>query len=397
MFIMKLLFLLLLIISAVFYIMYLWDFALILLIIMLVLPIAMFLIAFITSRMMSVSFNMLEDSAVKNENFPVQLCISSRSPFPVGKAEAHIEYYNVFNNQINVFELFLPIQAMNSQSVTFKLSSKYCGIIKIRCAYIRITDPLRIFSFKVGKNLRAELPVMPESREISGEVYFSDRVNEESSIFSEHKPGDDPSEVFDLRGYNPGDKLNRIHWKLSSKKDEFIVKDYSLPIDIPAVIFLDLKCYEDNEYTLPVFDTLAETLISISQFMLENERIHTVVYFNSVEKDFEEIQITDLETLTETVKRIILSINDNLYCQSPDVYLSDHGDLSLSSFTFISSSKEPDVLEYIDENVDADIRNAVIVVNTPDEAAEISTIYSSIHVTPVVIGRITASIKEIEL
>ena len=397
MFIMKLLFLLLLIISAVFYIMYLWDFALILLIIMLVLPIAMFLIAFITSRMMSVSFNMLEDSAVKNENFPVQLCISSRSPFPVGKAEAHIEYYNVFNNQINVFELFLPIQAMNSQSVTFKLSSKYCGIIKIRCAYIRITDPLRIFSFKVGKNLRAELPVMPESREISGEVYFSDRVNEESSIFSEHKPGDDPSEVFDLRGYNPGDKLNRIHWKLSSKKDEFIVKDYSLPIDIPAVIFLDLKCYEDNEYTLPVFDTLAETLISISQFMLENERIHTVVYFNSIEKDFEEIQITDLETLTETVKRIILSINDNLYCQSPDVYLSDHGDLSLSSFTFISSSKEPDVLEYIDENVDADIRNAVIVVNTPDEAAEISTIYSSIHVTPVVIGRITASIKEIEL
>ena len=131
--------------------------------------------------------------------------------------------------------------------------------------------------------------------------------------------------------------------------------------------------------------------------MLENERIHTVVYFNSIEKDFEEIQITDLETLTETVKRIILSINDNLYCQSPDVYLSDHGDLSLSSFTFISSSKEPDVLEYIDENVDADIRNAVIVVNTPDEAAEISTIYSSIHVTPVVIGRITASIKEIEL
>jgi len=397
MFIMKLLFLLLIIICAVFYIMYLWDFALILLIIMIALPIAMFLIAFITSRMMSVSFNMLEESAVKNENFPVQLCIRSRSPFPVGKAEAHIEYYNVFNNQINVFELFLPIQAMNSQSVTFKLSSKYCGIIKIRCAFIRITDPLRIFSFKVGKNLRAEIPVLPESREISGEVYYSDRVNEESSVFSEHKPGDDPSEVFDLRGYNPGDKLNRIHWKLSSKKDEFIVKDYSLPVDIPSVIFLDLRCYEDNEYTLPVFDTLAETLISISQFMLENERVHTVVYYNSMEKEFEEVQITDLESLTETVKRIILSINDNLYCQSPDVYLSDHGELSLSSFTFITSSKGTEVLEYIDENVDADIRNAVIVVSSSEEADEISTAYSDIHVTPVVIGRITASIKEIEL
>lgn len=397
MFIMKLLFLLLLIICAVFYIMYLWDFALVLLIIMISLPVCMFIIAYITSRMMSVSFDMLEDRAVKNENFPVQLCINSRSPFPVGKAEAHIEYYNVFNNQINVFELFLPIQAMNSQSVTFKLSSKYCGIIKIRCAYIRITDPLRIFSFKVGKNLRTEIPVLPESREISGEVYFTDRVNEESSIFSEHKPGDDPSEVFDLRGYNPGDKLNRIHWKLSSKKDEFIVKDYSLPVDIPAIIFLDLKCYEDNEYTLPVFDTLAETLISISQFMLENERIHTVVFYNSIAKEFEEIQITDPETLSETMKRIILSINDNLYCQSPDVYFSDHGDLSLSSFTFVSSTKDQAVLEYIDENVDADIRNAVLIVNSSEEAAEISSHYSGIQITPVVIGRITASIREIEL
>ncbi len=397
MIIMKILFLLLIIICAIFYIMYLWNFALVLLIIMIALPVLMFIIAFTTSRMMSVDFNLLVDSAEKNENFPVQLCIRNRSLFPVGKAEAHIEYYNVFNNKINVFELFLPVQAMNSQSVTFKLSSRYCGIIKIRCVDVSIYDPLRIFRFKVGKNLYADIPVLPECREISGEVHYSDRVNEESSIFSEHKPGDDPSEVFDLRGYVPGDKLNRIHWKLSSKKDEFIVKDYSLPVDIPAILFLDLKCYEDNNYTLPVFDTLAETLISVSQFMLENERMHTVVFYNADLKCFEEIQITSPEILFETIKRIILSVNDNLYCESPDVYFSDHGDLSLSSFTFISSAKDQPVLEYIDENVDADIRNAIIVVSSPEEAAVISTRYSGIHVTPVVIGRISASIKDIEL
>lgn len=397
MIIMKILFLLLIIICVIFYIMYLWDFAFVLLIIMIALPVVMFIISFITSRMMSVDFHLLEDSAEKNENFPVQLCINNRSPFPVGKAEAHIEYYNVFNNQINVFELFLPVQAMNSQSVTFKLSSRYCGIIKIRCVDISIYDPLRIFRFKVGKNLYAEIPVLPECREIAGEVHYSDRVSEESNVFSEHKPGDDPSEVFDLRGYTPGDKLNRIHWKLSSKKDEFIVKDYSLPVDIPAVLFLDLKCYEDNNYTLPIFDTLAETLISISQFMLENERLHTIVFYNSDIRGFEEIQIDTPESLFETIKRIILSVNDNLYCEAPDAYFSDHGDLSLSSFTFISSAKDQPVLEFIDENVDADIRNAIIVVSSPEEASEITTVYSGIHVTPVVIGRISASIKDIEL
>ena len=176
----------------------------------------------------------------------------------MGKAEAHIEYYNVFNNQITSFELYLPVQARNSQRVTFQISSKFCGIIKIQNSELILFDPLRIFKFRTGRNIRTEVAVVPSGYEISGTINYTDRVNEESENFSEYRPGDDPSEVFDLREYVPGDKLNRIHWKLSSKKDEFIVKEFSLPIDVPCVVFLDLKCYEDSDYTLPVFDTLVE-------------------------------------------------------------------------------------------------------------------------------------------
>ncbi len=397
MIIMKILFLLLIIICAVFYVMYLWNFALVLLIIMIAVPVAMFIMALITSRLISVELSLSADSAVKNENFPVQLRIKNRSPFPVGKAEAHIEYYNVFNNQINVFELFLPIQAMNTQNITFRLSSKYCGIVKIRCAYISIFDPLRIFRFKSGKNLRSEIAVMPECRDINGEVTFTDRINEESEMFSDNRPGDDPSEVFDLRGYNPGDKLNRIHWKLSSKKDEFIVKEYSLPVDTPAILFLDLKCYEDNNYTLPVFDTLVESLISISQFMLEYERVHTIVYYNSDINHFVERSVTDADSLAETIKEMILSVSDNLYCEAPEAYFFDNKELSLSSFTFITSAKEQSIMEYIDENVDSDIKNAVVVIHSPADSSELLSNYSDLNVIPVVIGRISASIKDIEL
>lgn len=393
----KILFICLIFICIAFYILYLWDFAFVLMIIMIALPIIMFVTTYMTKRMMKIDFAVKDKLVPKNQSFPVQLCITNRSIFPIGKAEAHIEYYNVFNNQITNFELHLPIQPMNSQRVTFQLTSRFCGIIKIRTSYISLYDPLRLFRFKTGKNIHTEIAVIPEGHEIGGTVNYTDRINEESNTFSEYRPGDDPSEVFDLREYVPGDKINRIHWKLSSKKDEFIVKEYSLPVDVPCSLFLNLKCYEDNDYTLPVFDTLVETLISISQFLIENERVHSIIYFSAKERRFVERDITGPEKLTAAVHELIMSVNDNLYCDPPDLFFAENQSLSLSSFTFITSVPDTPVLEYIDENVDADIKNAVVVVKSPEESAALEAGYSSMNTFPVVIGRISSSIKDIEL
>lgn len=398
MLLMKIIFAALIIICSVFYVMYLWNFALVLLVIMIAVPVVMFLITFLASRKMSVEMTLKNTAAAKNENFPVQIKVNNRSIIPIGKADVHIHYYNVFNNQINTFQLFMPIQAKNVQSVTFQLSSKFCGIVNIFCKQIYIYDPLRIFKFRIGRNVSVQAAVMPEGHEIEGIVNFTDRVNEESESFSEHKPGDDPSEVFDLRGYHPGDKLNRIHWKLSSKKDEFIVKDYSLPVDIPCLIFIDLHCYEDSKYTLPVFDTLMESLVSLSQFLISNERAHTIVYYSGRRGEFVEKNITDPESMTIAIQEIVLSVSDNLFCEQPENYfrLCDN-DLSLSSFTFITSSSDQRIIEYIDDNVDADFKNCVAVVKTPEDAEKMNADYSSLSMIPVVIGRVSASIKDIEI
>lgn len=374
--------------------MYLWDFALVLLITVIAVPIVMLISVLIARKSIDIELAVKNDTALKKEDFSVQLGVTNRSIFPIGKAEAYIEYSNLFSNEVNDFSLLMPIQSRNSQNISFRLSSKYCGIVQIKCAYINIYDPLRIFRFKVGKNISTEVIVMPEGYEISGHVCSTDRVNEESNTFSEYKPGDDPSEIFDLRGYNQGDKLNRIHWKLSSKRDEFIVKDYSLPIDIPCMLFLNLQV--GLEYRLPLYDTLIETLVSVSQFMLENERIHTIVYYNAKANAFIEKNISNTDNLAETIHEIILSSSENAVYQSPVDYLSENNDLSMSSFVCIMANPDRKLLEYIGENVDADIKNAVVAVTSPKEAENI-TGFSDINVIPVLIGRITSSIKDIEL
>lgn len=398
MFITKLLFLSLIIICIAFYILYLWDFALVLLIVIAALPLIMFITTLLAKRSIKVEFALQDKTVAKDDPFPVQICITNNSIFPIGKAEAKIEYYNVFNKHINEFELYLPIQPRNSQRVTFKLKSKFCGIIKVRISEIRIYDPLRIFKFRVGKNVATEIAVLPNAHEISGTVTYSDRINEESSVYSENFPGDDPSEVFDLRDYAVGDKLNRIHWKLSSKKDEFIVKEYSLPIDIPCTLFLDLKCYEDSDYTLPIFDTLVETMVSLSQFLIENERVHSVIYYNANTKNFVQHSVSNETELGFVIREVILSICDNYYCEQPEMYFAENSSISLSSFSFISAvSVDSKLLGYIDDEIDADIKNAVIIVKQNEKSDDFKNVYSTVNVTPVAAGRISSSIKDIEI
>ena len=397
MLLMKILFAILILVCAIFYIMYVWNFALVLLIVMTALPVIMFITTFIARKKTSVFFSVPEKTATKNQNFPVQLQIVNNSIFHIGKAEAHIEYSNAFNGQVNSFELHLPVQAKNTQSTSFQLSSRFCGIIRIRCDKILIFDPLRLFRFRLGSDLSAEVAVLPEGHELGGVISFTDRINEESDMFSEHRPGDDPSEVFDLRDYHPGDKLNRIHWKLSSKKDQFIVKDYSLPIDVPSMLFVNLKCYEDSEFTLPVFDTVIESVVSLSQFMLENERAHTIVFYNRRKKDFSRCIITDAESLAAAVRDLIFSFSENAPCQPAELYFMEESELALSSLTFITAKPDDDIISYIDENVDADIKNAVVVVNTAEDSAALPDVYTQLRVLPVVIGRISSTIKDIEL
>lgn len=393
----KILFAILIIICSMFYILYVWDFALILLVVMLALPVIMFVTTFIAKKHIHAEFALKETVISKNASFPVQLCVTNTSFIPVGKAESRIEYYNIFNNSVSSFDIYMPIQARNTQRMTFQVNSKYCGIIIVKTAYISIFDPLRLFRFRIAKDISAKITVQPDTHEIGGIVSESAADYDESTIFSENKPGDDPSEVFDLRQYNPGDKLNRVHWKLSSKKDELIVKDYSLPIECSTALFLDLKYYEDSDYTLPIFDTLIETLVSLSHFLCENLRVHNVIYYSGKINRFVCEEIKEKGDIDELIRNITDSLRDDLFSESPYAYFSADELPHTSSITYISSHADPKTISCLASSVDAAVKNALIVVKSLEQSSNLQNMPEQLKMIPVVIGRISASIKDIEI
>jgi len=395
----KFFFLIAIIVCIFFYILYLEMFSLVLLIIMLGIPSWAFVTIRTLKRCLKAELSVIGGAAVKNEPFNVQLKMRNRSIFPVGKAMALVRYTNTLSQESSVIELHFPIQARNSQYLTFQLSSKYSGKIHLNVEKFTVYDPLRIFKLNLFKDCETGAVILPSVKDIDGYVNDNTLTLHDSDIFSKHRPGDAPSEVFDMREYKIGDKISRIHWKLSSKKGELIVKDYSFPIDLSVVVFIDFSFSanfgKDSETVLPIFDTVLETAASLSNFLAENERIHTLIAYSHKTNDFEMYTVNGPEDIYMAINKCIEGFD--AFNKGKDITdFVKVCELRFSSFTYISAEIPETTVEIIEESFDSPIMNIISVINdTASEGRNYSD--SRAAVTEVPIGKISAAIKEIEL
>ena len=52
----------------------------------------------------------------------------------------------------------------------------------------------------------------------------------DADVYDDFRPGNDSSEIFDVREFRDGDKIQSIHWKLSAKMQELVVREDSQPL-----------------------------------------------------------------------------------------------------------------------------------------------------------------------
>lgn len=103
--------------------------------------------------------------------------------------------------------------------------SKHCGCVSITAKYAKIYDFTGIFFIPIKLDCNISCDIMPKTKKPS--------VLPDSSKISilGYKPKNGGfSDYYELRQYQSGDSLKNIHWKLSSKYDDLIVREPSTPI-----------------------------------------------------------------------------------------------------------------------------------------------------------------------
>nr|MBP3598698.1 DUF58 domain-containing protein [Eubacterium sp.] len=213
---------------------------------------------------------------------------------PISKGVVWVRYENFFSGEKGRMKIRFSVDAGKRRGRRIPVVVHHCGNVSIQVEKVKIYDYLNLFAMTVGKKFeRQDILVMPPLKEIYlGRDRWYNETNEDSDRFSLYKKGDDPSEIFDIREFKDGDRFQQIHWKLSSKTGQFMVKEGSLPLAKAIHIYIDLCAATSREA-----DLLVQGIYSVAMQLMEQKIPQYYIWYDNVNDIVQEHLIEQEEEL----------------------------------------------------------------------------------------------------
>lgn len=254
------------------------------------------------------------------EEIKGRLVIENTSFLPIASIKAIIEFENMYLKRVEKQVIQFGVLGKSTQKIGFQFDSTHTGVIRVQIERSRMYDYLRLFSIRLKQEESMEIKILPELYD-TGE-YTSGSRNDwiQSNEYSKVKAGDDSSEVFSIREYRPGDKLHRVHWKVSSKRDEILVKEYSLPIIHTVAIFVELSYEQEPGNLAEYMDAFLAAINAMSYTLLLNHCPHCISWYDTLKQERKTIQIQELEELYGGIEQLLEA---NIYT-NPNAVLQTH-------------------------------------------------------------------------
>lgn len=314
MIVMKLFYVLLIIGSFVFYILYVDNLSFYLFAVLLTIPFVLLLMLLWLRRKVKVSLEAVNETGAQSDTLPVTIRISNTSGLPISNMRMYLVYKNEFEDSERAIKINTPIFSSNEQVLCLKLRSEHSGRISVKIKKIRIFDMMRLFSLRLRNKSNDNMwstyiRVLPVIYPIDTQIALSSTSSFESNKYSKHNKGDDNSEIFEIREYNLGDRINRIHWKVTAKEGELFVKEFSQPLNNNIAILIDsFKSNFSNKSFLRNNDITLSIACSISAQLCEIETPHMMIYSNSVSDCNCFFEISDIDDFTAFTNSELFSV-----------------------------------------------------------------------------------------
>lgn len=273
-------YLVLLIAAALFFVLYLDPLSLILFLVIAVLPVFLFIITLIARLSSKVSVEVKNNAAEKGEEALLYFTVHNRSFISLKNLKVNFTIENKFLGEQEVRELYISAPALTKQTTEYAVASEHIGSIEVAVKNVVFYDYFKLFSFNYKLKEKFTISFLPEILPTPVNLRVNSYINTESDVFSKQKPGDDPSEIFKIRDFVGGDKLNRIHWKLTTKTGHLMVKEFSLPINTSIMIAVELNADKEKEGFLDYIDTVIETAVCLSSYLADNNVRHYVSWYD---------------------------------------------------------------------------------------------------------------------
>ena len=250
---------------------------------------------------------------------------------------ALLEVENILTGQRQEAQAEFCRFRIGKSRLQFGLCSPYCGQIEIRIKEITVSDCLGIFCRRTAVRANAAILVFPCRTEFFPEIEEIEHYDMESYKFSASRKGDDVSETFSIRAYEPGDSARYIHWKLSGKTGDLLVKELSLPVENRMMIIVDKGCAEE-ETNPEVADKITELFEALSKAAVSRGIKHKIGWYDCRTHQFEEHHINSEDDILQVIPGILNSPHRKDTMTAAERYLQHGADKDTAVYLYVTDN-----------------------------------------------------------
>lgn len=226
----------------------------------------------------------------------VRIQVGNRSYVPYLKFKCRIEQKNSFVNRKRRKWLRGGMVPYGESSFDFHLIMRDYGSHEISVTKIRVYDLTGLFYLQKKVKSKGTIQIFPKMQEIG--IHLTEGTRNfygDADVYDDYRPGYDNGELFQVRPFQNGDKIQGIHWKLSVKLDELLVKEDSLPKACPVVLLLDYKA--GRQKRAEIANAYLTVLASISFSLMDAGCPHYAAWHSSMQGDAVRVRVDDEESL----------------------------------------------------------------------------------------------------
>jgi len=382
----KLIYFLLIIGLGIFSVLYIDSLAVVLLLCVLAVPVIMIICLLWVKLCTHASLNCTSVTCKVNQSVPVSLVIENGCPLFFPKTYATVSVCHALSDKPEKIQLRFPLHGRNSTKLTFYIRPDCCGAVRVKIEKVRILDYFHLFSVRMKKrSAETELLVLPEILKLHLQDTAEAVSSPESTRYAD-KPGDDPSEIFNIREYHPGDAVSRIHWKLSSKSDILFIKEFGFPIEKKILLLAEYL----PESEAPAIDRMKQaqaflTLIySLSVRFAESENVAFLAWHDGTRLHCHPLQ--SAEDLPAVFRELYRSL-DSMTLEAQDLREILSGQ-QYSSVTLITNDSHAEMLPVLEHQAEAGRKNLAVMTEE-----KISFPSDSVSVRQILPGQTAESIS----
>lgn len=334
-------YLLLLLAAAMLYVFTNTYYTLTLLLLCLALPALSLVLMLFSRRGLEMSLNLPGTGEKERVDFSYQLV--NASVFPVARLLFQVRMENQMTGSKQTQKVSATVGGRKTVTAQLYIQGSKVGTVLVSTQKIRVYDAFGLFAFKKASLPDQAVVVYPKMRDALVYMERPIETNGDGSRYSLHRPGQDVSEIFALREYAPGDEVRKIHWKLSTKIDRTMVRDFSRPLNYSIFLLMEL-----TKGTEDVVDAVVELYLSLSRALLASGLNHSLAWYDAGEGEFHVRELDDFEDLEMASAQVLASYAADKAGTALEYYAASAYRSQRSILLYVTSEPEPDKIAEIE-------------------------------------------------